>query len=139
MPPLVLITPSCTVISPGPTCFHPTRSFPLNNCFHSPVCACATVPKVIRNKTSKLRQVFMRGFSFGENYKPLEGGFRGLSEDVFTVPPGKQFDRCPQHGLHRRPCTNMNNGCENPPQYRFLALRRDSPGLQNLRPYEFRP
>src|ERR1041385_7221652 len=69
--------PSWTVISPGPTCFQPTRSFPLNSCFHSLVCACEIVLRVIRKKTNEVRQVFMD--SPGENYKPLEIGFRGLN------------------------------------------------------------
>src|ERR1700674_4591433 len=36
MPPWVRIIPSSTVSPPGPTCFHPVRSFPLNSCCHSP-------------------------------------------------------------------------------------------------------
>src|SRR5256885_3308333 len=35
MPPCVRISPSSTVSSPGPTCFHPVRSFPLNSCRHA--------------------------------------------------------------------------------------------------------
>src|SRR5262245_55661009 len=35
MPPWVLISPSSTVSAPGPTCFQPVRSLPLNSCFHS--------------------------------------------------------------------------------------------------------
>src|SRR6266851_747075 len=36
MPPWVRISPSSTLSPPGPTCFHPVRSFPLNSCCHSP-------------------------------------------------------------------------------------------------------
>src|ERR1700751_1280672 len=35
IPPCVRMSPSSTVISPGPTCFHPTRSLPSKSCFHS--------------------------------------------------------------------------------------------------------
>src|SRR6476469_3419658 len=36
MPPCVRIRPSSTVSSPGPTCFQPVRSLPLNNGFQAP-------------------------------------------------------------------------------------------------------
>src|SRR5256885_16748450 len=34
MPPCVWINPFSTVMLPGPTCFHPVRSFPLKSCCH---------------------------------------------------------------------------------------------------------
>src|SRR5260370_15550496 len=41
MPPCVRMSPSSTVMLPGPTCFQPARSLPLKSGFQAGVCGCA--------------------------------------------------------------------------------------------------
>src|SRR5207248_7468640 len=48
---------SSTVISPGPTCFHPTRSFPSNNCFQSPDWALEFANSPLTTRHSKARRI----------------------------------------------------------------------------------
>src|SRR5438552_16558529 len=57
MPQWVRIKPSSTVIFPGPTCFHPTRSFPSNNCFQSPDWALKFANSPLTTRHSKARRI----------------------------------------------------------------------------------
>src|SRR2546422_11601344 len=41
MPPCVRMSPSSTVMLPGPTCFQPIRSLPMKSGFHAGVCGFA--------------------------------------------------------------------------------------------------
>src|SRR2546428_6079779 len=41
MPPCVRMSPSSTVMLPGPTCFQPVRSLPLKSSFHAGACGFA--------------------------------------------------------------------------------------------------
>src|SRR5215468_1994136 len=59
IPPYVLIRPSSTLSPPGPTCFQPVRSLPLNSCFHAFSFACGTAtsagPMAVKTKAAQLK------------------------------------------------------------------------------------
>src|SRR5467141_1734586 len=60
MPPCVRMRPSSTVMLPGPTCFQPVRSLPLNNGFQAGDCGRAAA---IRKKAVMAnRAVSVSGF-----------------------------------------------------------------------------
>src|SRR5678809_291272 len=49
----VSMRPSRTIMSPGPTCFHPVRSLPLKRGFQSASCACEVANKEQRMRMAK--------------------------------------------------------------------------------------
>src|SRR5579864_9263922 len=58
IPPWVRISPSSTVIYPGPTCFHPVRSLPSKSCFHSSVWA-QVKPDIAKRRQNRAIQRFI--------------------------------------------------------------------------------
>src|SRR6267378_3743227 len=63
MPPCVRMRPSSTVILPGPTCFHPVRSLPLNKGFHGGACGCAAaIAKRVEIAATISDMTHLRGF-----------------------------------------------------------------------------
>src|SRR5271163_5238215 len=58
------MSPSSTVMSPGPTCFQPVRSWPLRSCFPAGVCArAATNSKAVLSTQARQIPTLRTGVS----------------------------------------------------------------------------
>src|SRR6266478_10238297 len=75
MPPWVRMRPSSTVMLPGPTCFQPVRSLPLNKGFQFSFCGCAAnVNIAVMAGTTKIN-IHLRKFIAGcSSERPSQTG-----------------------------------------------------------------
>src|SRR5690242_19958820 len=108
--------PSSTVISPGPTCFQPTRSFPSNNCFHSPDCAWTNV--VIRASNAmtnaRKRACMMGSLLCVKRRNVLRSRIIDLQERMFLCEVNRELKSSCQHrsvrnlvAFHRLPVDHL--------------------------------
>src|SRR5712664_1222346 len=65
MPPWVRMRPSSTVMLPGPTCFQPVRSLPLNNGFQFSFCGCAANANIAATADTARIDIHLRKFIAG--------------------------------------------------------------------------
>src|SRR5258705_11142914 len=114
MPPWVRISPSSTVMPPGPTCFHPVRSLPSKSCFHSLDCHAKGDAREAITKTKKKIRTCHLG-------KVQEFKLAGEIIVSSPKPAARTASRIPRPAkLWEEPCSDSRLGC---PADHLLACR----------------